>query len=481
MIPTLKSVVSFFNDPDLDLRIWAVRWVNSVAAGSPDPEHLTAALSAILRNPQHAVDPFLRLTADWQPAATHIPQILALINSEDVDVTEESIEILSNFLVQCPLAAIDEHERAILEELDIDGATLQQIARRRDFSTWPVEQLWRELREMDAAFLSPAYATQSSPIESLLTTAGGGFDPRLSGPVDGAHGGSDDGSIGLYGFYRHDLYNSLAAHPNFDDQLLLKMLERAVRGAPPAVMYGAAYLAGRRRLVAAAAGLVELMICEEPEVQYVAGKSLARIGGKAAVDALEKRVLSVPLDSATFLIDGLSRIVAPESEAVVLSLIDKTKNVNIQSALCLSLVNMLSSEADAQVRRQLRAGATNPHILVDLLQKAMYILGKPLSGSELTDLARLGRSTPVAHRPSFDPATITILTPGQAPHPTLALSSDAVTSQIKMLSQLPSLDEPPPDFDEEPVTIRHAGARVGRNDPCPCGSGRKYKKCCGRS
>jgi len=25
-----------------------------------------------------------------------------------------------------------------------------------------------------------------------------------------------------------------------------------------------------------------------------------------------------------------------------------------------------------------------------------------------------------------------------------------------------------------------AGKRVGRNDPCPCGSGKKYKKCCGR-
>jgi hypothetical protein len=22
--------------------------------------------------------------------------------------------------------------------------------------------------------------------------------------------------------------------------------------------------------------------------------------------------------------------------------------------------------------------------------------------------------------------------------------------------------------------------RVGRNDPCPCGSGRKFKKCCGQ-
>jgi preprotein translocase subunit SecA len=23
--------------------------------------------------------------------------------------------------------------------------------------------------------------------------------------------------------------------------------------------------------------------------------------------------------------------------------------------------------------------------------------------------------------------------------------------------------------------------KVGRNDPCPCGSGKKYKKCCGRA
>ncbi|MEM7204807.1 MAG: SEC-C metal-binding domain-containing protein [Planctomycetota bacterium] len=27
-------------------------------------------------------------------------------------------------------------------------------------------------------------------------------------------------------------------------------------------------------------------------------------------------------------------------------------------------------------------------------------------------------------------------------------------------------------------TVRHRAAKVGRNDPCPCGSGRKFKKCC---
>ena len=26
--------------------------------------------------------------------------------------------------------------------------------------------------------------------------------------------------------------------------------------------------------------------------------------------------------------------------------------------------------------------------------------------------------------------------------------------------------------------VRHSEPRVGRNDPCPCGSGKKYKKCC---
>jgi preprotein translocase subunit SecA len=30
-----------------------------------------------------------------------------------------------------------------------------------------------------------------------------------------------------------------------------------------------------------------------------------------------------------------------------------------------------------------------------------------------------------------------------------------------------------------PVQQVVRGDKVGRNDPCPCGSGKKYKKCCG--
>jgi uncharacterized protein YecA (UPF0149 family) len=34
-------------------------------------------------------------------------------------------------------------------------------------------------------------------------------------------------------------------------------------------------------------------------------------------------------------------------------------------------------------------------------------------------------------------------------------------------------------MDGDVQTVRREGKKVGRNDPCPCGSGKKYKKCHG--
>jgi len=42
------------------------------------------------------------------------------------------------------------------------------------------------------------------------------------------------------------------------------------------------------------------------------------------------------------------------------------------------------------------------------------------------------------------------------------------------------LPEEEPAVSNTPQTFQKAGPKVGRNDPCPCGSGKKYKKCCGQ-
>ena len=34
--------------------------------------------------------------------------------------------------------------------------------------------------------------------------------------------------------------------------------------------------------------------------------------------------------------------------------------------------------------------------------------------------------------------------------------------------------------DEPQTPVKRGGPKVGRNDPCPCGSGKKFKKCCGK-
>jgi uncharacterized protein YecA (UPF0149 family) len=41
----------------------------------------------------------------------------------------------------------------------------------------------------------------------------------------------------------------------------------------------------------------------------------------------------------------------------------------------------------------------------------------------------------------------------------------------------PGEDEAPLPPPVEPIK---GGDAPGRNDPCPCGSGKKYKKCCGK-
>ena len=38
----------------------------------------------------------------------------------------------------------------------------------------------------------------------------------------------------------------------------------------------------------------------------------------------------------------------------------------------------------------------------------------------------------------------------------------------------------PSGADEKPDTFVREGRKVGRNEPCPCGSGKKYKQCHGK-
>jgi preprotein translocase subunit SecA len=68
---------------------------------------------------------------------------------------------------------------------------------------------------------------------------------------------------------------------------------------------------------------------------------------------------------------------------------------------------------------------------------------------------------------------------------TAAIHADASAAGMTAAAQ-PAADggelpEPSRGEQARPEPIRNMAQKVGRNDPCPCGSGRKFKNCCGKS
>ena len=53
--------------------------------------------------------------------------------------------------------------------------------------------------------------------------------------------------------------------------------------------------------------------------------------------------------------------------------------------------------------------------------------------------------------------------------------------QLARIEAAPKAPHPRPPSIVGPATpVHHSQPKPGRNDPCPCGSGKKFKKCCGR-
>ena len=54
-------------------------------------------------------------------------------------------------------------------------------------------------------------------------------------------------------------------------------------------------------------------------------------------------------------------------------------------------------------------------------------------------------------------------------------------NEIDEFSPADVIEADPVIYIDIDVDLKLEKAKVGRNDPCPCGSGKKYKKCCGRN
>jgi len=113
----------------------------------------------------------------------------------------------------------------------------------------------------------------------------------------------------------------------------------------------------------------------------------------------------------------------------------------------------------------------------------MQIVGP--DGQPYTEAPVLDRTVPAA--PPVDSAALPPPPPPQAPVREIPVPTRIPTTTIDALEkeferkkqrELSAARMAGGGASSEP-SQRHAGSKVGRNDPCPCGSGKKYKKCHG--
>ena len=87
------------------------------------------------------------------------------------------------------------------------------------------------------------------------------------------------------------------------------------------------------------------------------------------------------------------------------------------------------------------------------------------------------QASPVPRLPPMSPTSSTLAPRSRSASPLSGLTPDA----RKMQQQRVGFDRAALGSGKGPTgSIRRKTEKVGRNDPCPCGSGQKYKKCCGQ-
>ncbi|MFO1464814.1 MAG: preprotein translocase subunit SecA [bacterium] len=106
----------------------------------------------------------------------------------------------------------------------------------------------------------------------------------------------------------------------------------------------------------------------------------------------------------------------------------------------------------------------------DVLQKVFRV---EVEESQAVAVAPMQRAQPMTMSRSFAP----IASP--AARPAQAAPQAAATPLPLPGGTLPGMGRPAPQAVQPTGSIQRQDPKVGRNDPCPCGSGKKYKKCHG--
>ncbi|WP_428937425.1 SEC-C metal-binding domain-containing protein [Fontivita pretiosa] len=273
------------------------------------------------------------------------------------------------------------------------------------------------------------------------------------------------------------------ADRNRDDPLLSDRLIEALARSPESAGWAIALLSDPQVADRTTVYAVRLLgrMRHRPSVRLIADKlnsdqhvdglieaaidALVNIGSAEAVQLIRQRHSACPPRLKLHAAELFGRIKLPQSESAAIELLAAENDPAVRTSLAAALCELAASEPRAL------------NMLEQMVISRQWQPFLPNLQDDVTALFKMvGRPVPKWDALGPMPASASSTRPPFAATPTEAsLSWD--DEHDSELSPPPAAAAQAP---AQPQTIRRDTPKVGRNDPCPCGSGKKYKRCCGR-
>jgi HEAT repeat protein len=222
----------------------------------------------------------------------------------------------------------------------------------------------------------------------------------------------------------------------------------------------------------------------------------ARLAGRLRLSSAVPVILNLVEGENDYLNDEIYRALATINDDTVVNGIAARfhrRDEGLRSAYAVSLgeihndlsaatsLRLLEDEEDEEIRGQLLAAALK-NFETDAVEPArQYLLNtrkKPV-WFEVRDSLMTACKLTGDRFPEFDAWRDDDGLPEEPPHDQGRFEKARRLAELAQQAAFQSeFDDDDDDDPEDSDTVVRQSPRVGRNDPCPCGSGKKYKKCC---
>lgn len=362
--------------------------------------------------------------AYWFPVTVHAvePLVAILENTTDKDVSLA----VNWILAECPADVFTAKSDLLRGCLKVEAWAIERMRNREQLASLKLtgDELWAELKEL---------ATLCEQAEDIPTEIQAGADSILLSAI------------------------AASTVPTSDD-ITRQLRETTAIGSWMDLFL--TDLAGRRRLSAAAPEIVRRLTIPNEMVIHRANFALAQIGERTSVYAIQSQYDDLPLAIRPNFISALSQIRCAEAESALLALYAAETDIVLKQQICSSLCVLGSKLGINTVMQQIASDGKDGWAIDSLLLPVAELHGVELPNHEqaVADLeATLAQQeTERLTMRRFDGNHSAALMKARMATPSKLKAAVAVD------------------------TIRREVGKVGRNDACSCGSGRKFKKCCGQ-